>query len=76
MILQGDKVFVYVHESVPGASVDAFTPRELYLNWRESEEPGRVARYTLPVAVLERWTRRALRSLGVRPPDERGHEWA
>ena len=65
MVREGDTIHVYVHESVPGASVDAWTPKELYTDWRNRERPGRLARYSLPTSALERWTRRALRSLGV-----------
>jgi len=65
MVREGDTIHVYVHESGPGASVDAWTPKELYTDWRNRERPGRLARYSLPTSALERWTRRALRSLGV-----------
>ena len=60
---RGDRVWLYVHESVPGASVDAFLPKELYFAWAGLERRGRVARYSLPVNTLEKWTRRARRSL-------------
>ena len=58
MVLRGGAVWVYVHESVPGASVDAFLPKELHRAWVRREEAGRVARYTLPRSALEQWTRR------------------
>ena len=60
---RGDEVWVYIHESVPGAAVDAFLPKELYFAWAGLQPKGRLARYVLPVSVLERWTRRARRSL-------------
>jgi hypothetical protein len=43
--------------------VDAYLTKELYRDWSSREKPGRVARYELPVRTLERWTRRARRSL-------------
>lgn len=63
MVRRGGEVWVYIQESVPGASVDAFLPKELYYAWADLEAKGRLARYTLPVTTLERWTRRARRSL-------------
>ena len=63
MIARGDTVWVYVHESVPGASVDAYLPKELHRAWSSIEQAGRLARYALPRAALERWTRRARRAL-------------
>ncbi len=63
MIRRGGTVWVYVHESVPGASVDAYMPYALYEAWRAIEAEGRVARYDLPMSALERWSRRARRSL-------------
>ena len=56
-------MWVYVHESVPGASVDAFLPRELYFAWQDLEAKGRVARFTLKASALMAWTRRARRGL-------------
>ena len=58
-----EQIWLYVHESVPGASVDAFLPKELYYAWADLEPKGRVARYALPVSTLKLWTRRARRSL-------------
>jgi hypothetical protein len=63
MVRRGEDVWVYIHESVPGASVDAFLPKELYHTWAALEEPGRVARYRLPASALARWTRRMRKSL-------------
>ena len=63
LVRRGTALWVYIHESVPGASVDAFLPKELYTAWVQQEDKGRVARYTLPVSALERWTRRMRKSL-------------
>ena len=63
-VRRGGEVWFYLHESVPGASVDAFLPKELYAAWSGYEAKGRVARYTLPVSAMQRWTRRMRRSLG------------
>ena len=63
IVRRGGALWLYVHESVPGASVDAFLPKEQYYAWADLEAHGRLARYALPVSVLERWTRRAKRSL-------------
>ena len=59
------QVWLYVHESVPGASVDAFLPKELYFAWQALEAKGTLSRYTLPVSTLEQWTRRMRRSLSM-----------
>jgi len=63
MVRRGDRLWIYIHESVPGASVDAYLPKELHRIWSQTEAPGRIARYTFHVGILERWTRRARRSL-------------
>lgn len=63
MVRRGAHIWIYIHESVPGASVDAYTPKELHRAWSAVEEPGRIVRYTIPAALLERWSRRALRRL-------------
>ena len=63
MLRRGNEVWIYIHESVPGASVDAFLPKELYHAWANLEEKGRVARYRLPLSTLEKWTKRMRRSL-------------
>ena len=63
MVRRGEDVFIYIHESVPGSSVDAFLPKELYYAWTDLEAKGRIARYTLPVTTLKRWTRWARRGL-------------
>ena len=60
--------WVYIHESVPGASVDAYLPKALYRSWSNREDEGRVARYALPASALEKWTRRQRRSLQKEKP--------
>ena len=50
LVLRGREVWVYVHESVPGASVDAFLPREVHKAWVRVAAGGRLARYTLAAA--------------------------
>lgn len=68
MVRRGDEVWVYIHESVPGASVDAYLPKALYRSWSNREDEGRVARYALPASALEKWTRRQRRSLQKEKP--------
>lgn len=60
MVRRGESVWLYVHESVPGASVDAFMPSTLHKAWAAAEGAGTVARYSIPARALLSWTRDAL----------------
>ena len=49
---------------MPGIQLDAFLPEgDFRALEQRSNRPGRLLRYSLPVARLEEWTREGLRAL-------------
>lgn len=57
-------MWLYVHEDVPGITMDRATPLLLNTGLVKAERASRVARYAFPCRLLAKWTDGALRSVG------------
>ena len=60
------QIWIYVHENVPGITIDRLTPGPLARQILRSPvaPPGRLVRYSLSMAWFREWTRRTLGSFG------------
>lgn len=63
MVRRGGEVWLYVHEEVPGITVDRSTSRASYSHMAKSEKASGVVRYAFPCMKLANWTGHALSSL-------------
>ena len=63
MVRRGEEVWLYVHEEVPGITIDRSTPLLLHTSLVRAERNSRVARYAFPCRHLARWTLGALKTL-------------
>ena len=61
MVRRGAQVWLYVHEEVPGITIDRMTPRLAYAQMVKYEKPSSVVRYAFPCLKLANWTSMALR---------------
>ena len=61
MVRRGSEVWLYVHEEVPGITIDRMTPRLAYAQMVKYEKSSNVVRYAFPCLKLARWTSVALR---------------
>ena len=60
MVRRGSEVWLYVHEEVPGITIDRMTPRLAYANLAKAERPSNVVRYAFSCKMLAAWTADAL----------------
>lgn len=61
MVRRGNEVWLYVHEEVPGITIDRATPRFAYAQMAANEKPSQVVRYSFSCSKLANWTQSALR---------------
>ena len=62
-VARGGSIWLYVHEEVPGITIDRTTPLLMHKQLLKQEQPSRIVRYSFPCMLLARWTERALHSL-------------
>ena len=60
MVQRGSEVWLYVHEEVPGITIDRVAPRLVYANLAKAERPSNVVRYAFSCKLLAAWTADAL----------------
>ena len=63
MVRRGREVWLYVHEEVPGITMDRGVPLLLHPLLIKAERPSRVVRYAFACTLLAKWTDGALRSV-------------
>ena len=63
LIDRGAYVDLYVHEGVPGISVDARSPQILKKFWERPQREAKLSRYSISRESLREWTQEALSSL-------------
>ena len=73
LIERGDFVDLYMHEGVPGISIDMSTPHSLRKYLEAHERDSRLNRFSMPKAALRKWTLEAIATL---PPPKREAELA
>ena len=61
--LDGNSVFVYIHENVPGVTMSVFMPKLVKKIPYLRQPPSQLARYTIPSDVLREWTQARLKEL-------------
>ena len=59
----GDRVWLYVHERVPGISADRLSPWPLFKQLDLTAPRAGLVRYAIPTERLRRWTERSLAQL-------------
>ena len=70
MVRRGREVWLYVHEEVPGITLDRSVPLLLNPLLEKVERPSKVVRYAFACELLARWTETTLR--GVKGPEAEG----
>ena len=63
LVRRGREVWLYVHEEVPGITIDRLVPLLLQPGLLKAERSSRVVRYAFPCRLLATWTMGALRGL-------------
>ena len=62
LVRRGGEVWLYMHEEVPGITIDKMAPRLVYSHLVKAEKGSSVVRYAFPCAKLAEWTAEALLS--------------
>ena len=61
LVRRGSEIWFYMHEEVPGITIDRMTPRLAYSHFVKAEKASVVVRYAFACDMLSQWTAAALK---------------